>query len=62
MSKNLIKRIFTSIVLIILLFLIMINNLALGAVLIILGTFSLIEFFNISLKIFKKKKIEAIFI
>ena len=58
MSKNLIKRIFTSIVLIILLFLIMINNLALGAVLIILGTFSLIEFFNISLKIFKKKRLK----
>ena len=58
MSRNLIKRIFTSIVLIILLFLIMINNLALGAVLMILGTFSLLEFFNISLKIFKKKRLK----
>ncbi len=60
MSRNLIKRIFTSIVLIILLFLIMINNLALGAVLMILGTFSLLEFFNISLKIFKKKRLKQL--
>tara|TARA_B100000579_G_C22376752_1_gene640878 strand:+ start:41 stop:625 length:585 start_codon:yes stop_codon:yes gene_type:complete len=34
----------------------MINNLALGVVLMILGIFSLLEFFNISQKIFKKKE------
>jgi phosphatidate cytidylyltransferase len=38
----------------------MINNLALGAVLMILGTFSLLEFFNISLKIFKKKRLKQL--
>ncbi len=62
MSENFIKRIFTSIALLILLFIIMINNLALGVVLMILGIFSLLEFFNISHKIFKKKKIKKIYI
>ncbi len=60
MSENFIKRIFTSVALLILLFLIMINNFALGIVLMILGIFSLLEFFNISLKIFKKKRLKQL--
>jgi len=57
MSKNLKKRIYTSIILILMLFVISINNFALGYVLIIAGILSALEFFKMNLIIFKKNKI-----
>ena len=61
MSKNFQKRIYTSIILFLLLFL-MINNYYLMAFfLIIIGIFSVLEFFKIILKIFVKSKIKQFF-
>ena len=61
MSKNFQKRIYTSIILFLLLFL-MINNYYLMAFfLIIIGIFSVLEFFKIILKIFIKSKIKQFF-
>ncbi len=54
MTKDLKKRVFTSIILIFLLFFIFVNNYILGYFLIIIGVFSLLEFFKINLIIFKK--------
>ena len=54
-SKNLKKRIFTSCVLLLLVILIARYNFALIFTLIVLGVLSLLEFFNISNKIFKSK-------
>ncbi len=58
MSKNLKKRIYTSIVLFLSLIIIMLNNYAMAFFLMLIGTFSVLEFFNITLKIFKKNKIQ----
>jgi len=61
MSKNFKKRIYTSIALFFLLFLIINNNYAMGFFLILAGIFSVLEFFEIILKIFKKNKIKQFF-
>ncbi len=58
MSKNLKERIYTSIALLLSLTIIMINNYALAFFLMLIGIFSILEFFNIILKIFKKNKIQ----
>ena len=57
MTKDLKLRIFTSLILILILFLMTMNNYFLGYFLIISGVISIIEFFNISSLIFKKKNI-----
>ena len=57
MMKDLKLRIITSVILILILFLMTMNNYFLGYFLIISGVISIIEFFNISSLIFKKKKI-----
>ena len=62
MSKNLKARIYTSIALFLTLTIIMINNYALAFFLMLIGIFSILEFFNIILKIFKKKKDSTIFL
>ena len=54
MFKNFKKRILTSITLLILLFLMLINNFILGYFLIIFGVFAILEFFNLTQLIFKK--------
>jgi phosphatidate cytidylyltransferase len=61
MSKDLRKRIYTSLGLILLLFLMLINNYVLGYFLIIAGTFSILEFFRINMIILNKNKIKQIF-
>ena len=61
MSKNLKKRIYTSIILFFLLFLMIINNYAMTYFLMLIGVLSVLEFFKIILKIFKKSRIKKIF-
>ena len=61
MLKNLQKRIYTSIILLLLLFLMMINNYAMAFFLMLIGIFSVLEFFTIILKIFEKNKIKQFF-
>ncbi|MAW17149.1 MAG: phosphatidate cytidylyltransferase [Pelagibacteraceae bacterium] len=62
MSKNLKKRIYTSLGLFFLLFLIIINNYFLVSVLLIIGIFSLMEFFKMmSLILLKDKKKQYLF-
>ena len=61
MSKNLKKRIATSIGLIFLLFGMFFSNFILAYFIIIMGTISAIEYLNINSIIFKKKKITEIF-
>ena len=61
MSKNLKKRIYTSIGLFFLLFLMLINNFVSGYFIIIISIFSILEFFKITKIIFKKNKIKNIF-
>ena len=58
MSNNIKRRIYTSISLLFLLFLMFINNFAMTFFLMLIGIFSAIEFFDISSKIFKKEKIK----
>ncbi len=58
MSKNFQKRIYTSIILFLLLFLMITNNYIMAFFLIIIGIFSVLEFFKIILKIFEKNKIK----
>ena len=58
MSKNFQKRIYTSIILFLLLFLMISNNYIMAFFLIIIGIFSVLEFFKIILKIFEKNKIK----
>ncbi len=55
MTSNLKKRIFTSFILFFLVFLIFEFSIILVYSLLVLGVFSILEFFNISRKIFKKK-------
>ena len=60
MSENIKKRINTALILLIMLFLMLINNFILGYFLIIIGLISILEFNKIILIIFKKKKIKQI--
>ena len=62
MKKNLKKRIFTSIVLFTLLFLMLISNYALGYFLLVIAIYSILEFFNIMKLISEKNKIKQWFI
>ena len=61
MLKNLQKRIYTSIILLLLLFLMMINNYAMAFFLMLIGIFSVLEFFTIILKIFEKNRMKQFF-
>jgi len=61
MSKNFKKRIYTSIILFTLLFLMIANNFIMAFVLMLIGTFSVLEFFKIILKIFEKNKVKQFF-
>ena len=54
-TKEFKQRFFTSLILFLIFFIIIYSNFFLTFVLIVLGTFSLIEFFNITKKIFYKK-------
>ncbi len=62
MSKNIKKRIYTSIILIFLLFLMFLNIYVMGFLLMLVGIFSLIEFSRIISIIFKKNKITQLFL
>ena len=62
MTKNLKKRISTSFVLFLILFLAFINNYVLGYVLMIAAIFSTLEFFGITKILFKKHKLKKIFL
>jgi phosphatidate cytidylyltransferase len=61
MTENLKKRIYTSISLLILLFLMSINNYIFGYFLIIAGLLSVLEFFKMSLIIFRNNKFKRFF-
>ncbi len=61
MKNNLKQRILTSLILILILFLMTISTYFLGYFLIIAGIISLIEFFNMNLIIFKKNKVIQLF-
>ena len=61
MSENIKKRVNTALILLIILFLMLINNFVLGYFLIIIGLISILEFNKIILIIFKRKKIKQIF-
>ena len=62
MSKNFIERIYTSIILFLILFFMLINNYILGYILLIVSIFSFLEFSNMISIIFKKKKISQLLI
>jgi len=62
MTKDLKKRILTSIALFVLLFFAFMNNYVLGYVLIITALFSILEFFGMTMIILKKYKIRKFFI
>ena len=62
MAKNLRRRVETSLVLFLILFIMLINNYFLGYCLIIIGVFSVIEFIRMILIIYKKSKIKQLFI
>ena len=61
MSKNFQKRIYTSIILFLLLFLMIADNHIMAFFLMLIGIFSILEFFKIILKIFEKNKIKQFF-
>ena len=61
MSKNLKKRTYTSIILFLLLFLMIADNHVMAFFLMLVGIFSILEFFKIILKIFEKNKIKQFF-
>jgi len=61
MKKNLQKRIYTSIILFLLLFLMITFTHIMAFLLMLIGIFSVLEFFKISSKIFKKNKIQQLF-
>ena len=61
MLKNLQKRIYTSIILFLLLFLMIVDNYAMTFFLMLIGIFAVLEFFTIILKIFEKNKIKQFF-
>ena len=54
-TKEFKQRFFTSLILLLIVFIVIFSNFFLTFVLIVLGAFSLIEFFNITKKIFYKK-------
>ena len=60
MSKNLKKRIYTSLILLFLFFLILKSNFILVFTLLVIGVLSLIEFFNLTKKILKNKSYQII--
>ncbi len=62
MSENLKKRFFTSLALFVLLFLMIKNNYILGYLILIIGVLSVLEFFQMTSKIFKNKKFGFIFV
>ena len=62
MKKNLKKRIYTSIVLFTLLFLMLINNYALGYFLIVIATYSILEFLKITSLILEKNNMKQLVI
>ena len=61
MSKNFKNRIYTSIILFLLLFLMIADNYFMAFFLMLIGIFSILEFFKIIQKIFKKNKIKQFF-
>ena len=61
MLKNIQKRIYTSIILFLLLFLMTTNNYVMAFVLMLIGILSVLEFFKIISKIFEKNKIKQFF-
>jgi len=61
MLKNLQKRTYTSIILFFLLFLMIVDNHAMAFFLMLIGIFSVLEFFTIILKIFEKNKMKQFF-
>ncbi len=61
MSKNLQKRIYTSIILFLLLFLMIAENHVMAFFLMLIGIFSVLEFFKIISNIFEKNKIKQFF-
>ena len=62
MLKNLKIRIYTSLILLFLLSIMLINNYILGYLIMLVGIFSLLEFFNFCSIIFNKKKIKQLLI
>jgi len=62
MTKNLKKRVLTSVLLFLLLFLSFINNYVLGYILIVTALFSILEFFGMTKIILKKYRIRKFFI
>ena len=62
MTSNIKKRIYTSIILFFILFLMLIDNYILGYCLIVIGVISILEFFRMILKIFDKEKMKAFLI
>ena len=62
MTNNTKKRIYTSIILFLILFLMLIDNYILGFFLIVIGIISILEFFRMILKIFVKENIKAFLI
>tara|TARA_Y100000741_G_scaffold352737_2_gene325150 strand:- start:227 stop:877 length:651 start_codon:yes stop_codon:yes gene_type:complete len=62
MTKDLKKRILTSISLLLILFFAFMNNYVLGYLLIIIAVFSILEFFRMTMIILKKYKIQKFFI
>ena len=62
MSSNLKLRIYTSIILLLILFLMSVNNIILGYFLIIIGVISLLEFFNLNKIIFKNNILRKTFL
>jgi phosphatidate cytidylyltransferase len=62
MKKNLKKRVYTSIALFVLLLLMLIDNYALGYFLMVIATYSILEFFQIIKLILEKNKIKQLFI
>ena len=62
MTNNTKKRIYTSIILFLILFLMLIDNYILAYFLIVIGVISILEFFRMILKIFNNENIKAFLI
>ncbi len=61
MLKNFQKRILTSLILFLSLYFMFANKYAMGFLLMLIGIFAILEFFNMTTKIFKKKKVKQFF-
>ncbi len=61
MSKNFQKRILTSLILFLSLYFMFANKYAMGFLLMLIGIFAILEFFNMTTKIFQKKKVKQFF-